>query len=115
MAQTQTAKLKKLQRQVNEKLKNLKIPAGEDKKEFIAKTLAPLQVYIYYGIILAIGGTPTGNQVSFETGNTGYDSEWPMWAYNVALLGFSHGKQITVISSNQDAFGNYLVFVSAYA
>ena len=116
MAQAKTAKLKKLQRQVNEKLKNLVIPAGEDRKEYIAKTLAPLQLYIYYGIISAIGGYSTGNnQVSFQTGNTEYDSEWPMWAYNLALLGFSSGKQTLVISSNQDAFGNYLVFVDILA
>jgi hypothetical protein len=115
MAQTKTAKLKKLQRQVNEKLKNLVIPPGEDRKEYIAKTLAPLQVYTYYGIISAIGGTSTGNQVSFQTGNTGYESEWPMWAYNVALLGFSSGKQTLVVSSNQDAFGNYLVLVEVFA
>jgi hypothetical protein len=115
MPQTKTAKLKKLQRQVNEKLKNLVIPAGEDRKEYIAKTLAPLQLYTYYGIISAIGGTSTGNQVSFQTGNTGYESEWPIWAYNLALLAFSSGKQIYVASSNQSAFGNYLVLVDVFA
>ena len=41
MAQKKTAKFKKLQRQVNEILKNLVIPAGQDRKEYIAKTLAP--------------------------------------------------------------------------
>jgi hypothetical protein len=38
-----------------------------------------------------------------------------MWAYNVALLGFSSGKQTLVVSSNQDAFGNYLVLVEIIA
>jgi hypothetical protein len=56
MAQTKTAKLKKLQRQVNEKLKNLVIPGGEDRKEYIAKILAPLP-------ILAIGATSTESSI----------------------------------------------------
>jgi hypothetical protein len=114
MAQTKTAKLKKLQRQVNEKLKNLVIPTGEDRKEYIAKTLAPLQLYAYVGTITAIGATSTAHRVAFQTGIDGYDSDWPMWAYNVALLGLSSGKQTLVVSSNQDAFGSYLVAVEVF-
>ena len=114
MAQKKTAKFKKLQRQVNEILKNLVIPAGQDRKEYIAKTLAPLQLYVYSGTITAIGGTPTANQVAFQIGNTSYDSEWPMWAYNLALLGFSSGKTTLVWSSNQDPFGDYLLGVEIF-
>jgi hypothetical protein len=116
MAKMKTAKFKKLQRQVNSKLKNLVIPAGEDRTEYIAKTLGPLLSYSYVGTVGAIGRTSTGEyRVEFQMGNTGYESDWPVWAYNVALSALSSGKQLFLIVSNQIPFGDYLLWVEILA
>src|SRR3974377_2159426 len=73
------AKLKKLQRQVNKKLKNLVIPAGEDKKEYIAKTPAPLNLHVTGATVYLVGQNLAGDYlVGFvdRNGNS-YTSTWP--------------------------------------
>jgi len=42
----QKKKLKKLQKKVNRKLKNLVIPGGKDRTDYIAKTLASLNLHV---------------------------------------------------------------------
>jgi hypothetical protein len=57
MAQKKKAKLKKLQRRANKKLKNLVIPAGKDKADCIAKILARLNLHVTRATVLAVATT----------------------------------------------------------
>ncbi|MFY9835571.1 MAG: hypothetical protein WAK55_03735 [Xanthobacteraceae bacterium] len=93
------AKLKKLQRQVNRKLRNLVIPAGEDRTENIAKALAPLNLHVTLATVYLVGQNLAGKYlVGFvdRNGNS-YTSTWPPWAYNLAQAALLSGKPLLLI------------------
>jgi hypothetical protein len=101
MAQKQKkkAKLKKLQRLVNKKLKNLVIPAGEDRTKYIAKTLAPLNLHVTGAAVYLVGQNLMGDYlVGFVDPNgNSYTSTWPRWAYNLAQAALLSGKPLLLI------------------
>ena len=101
------AKLKKLQRQVNKKLKNLVIPAGEDRTEYIAKTLAPLNLHVTGATVYLAGQNLAGDYlVGFVDPNgNSYTSTWPPWAYHLAQAALLSGKPLLLIFA-QSELGN---------
>jgi hypothetical protein len=93
------AKLKKLQRQLNKKLRNLVIPAGEDRTENIAKALARLNLHVTLATVYLAGQNLAGDYlVGFvdRNGNS-YTSTWPPWAYNLAQAALLSGKPLLLI------------------
>ena len=107
------AKLKKLQKQVNKKLKNLVIPAGEDRTEYIAKTLAPLNLYVTGAIVYLVGQNLAGDYlVGFVDPNgNSYTSTWPPWAYSQAQAALLSGKPLLLIFA-PPKLGNTLLVVT---
>jgi hypothetical protein len=107
------AKLKKLQRQVNNKLKNLVIPAGEDIREYIARTLAPLNLHVTGATVFLVGQNLAGDYlVGFVDPNgNGYTSTWPPWAHNLAQAALLSGKPLLVIFA-PPKLGNTLLVVA---
>jgi hypothetical protein len=93
------AKLKKLQRQLNKKLRNLVIPAGEDRTENIAKALVRLNLHVTLATVYLVGQNLAGDYlVGFvdRNGNS-YTSTWPPWAYNLAQAALLSGKPLLLI------------------
>jgi hypothetical protein len=107
------AKLEKLQRQVNKKLKNLVIPAGEDIAEYIAQTLAPLNLHVTGASVFFVGQNLAGDYlVGFVDPNgNSYTSTWPPWAHNLAQAALLSGKPLLVIFS-PPKLGNTLLVVA---
>ena len=93
------AKLKKLQRQVNKKLKNLVISAGEDIIGCIVQTLAPLNLHVTDASVYLVGQNLAGDYlVGFVDPNgNSYTSNWPPWAYNLAQAALLSGKPLLLI------------------
>jgi hypothetical protein len=55
-------------------------------------------------------GSDNSYQVQFNTGNTGYSSVWPQWAFDQAKPALLAGKKLWVISDG-DPYGNNLLQV----
>jgi hypothetical protein len=96
MAQGKKAKLKKLQRRVNKKLKSSVIPAGEDKADCIAKTLASLNLHVTRATVYLVGQNLAGDYlVGFVDPNgNSYTSTWPSWAYKLAEAALLSGEPL---------------------
>ena len=107
------AKLKKLQKRLNKKLKNLVIPAGEDRTEYIAKTLAPLNLHVTGAIVHLVGQNLAGDYlVGFVDPNgNSYTSTWPPWAYSQAQAALLSGKPLLLIFA-PPKLGNTLLVVT---
>jgi hypothetical protein len=58
-----------------------------------------------------------GSQVrgQFLIGNAGYESDWPLWAYNLASSALLANKQLYLLLSNEVPFGDYLLDVEILA
>jgi hypothetical protein len=93
------AKLKKLRRRVNKKLKNLVIPAGKDKVDCIAKTLASLNLHVTRATVYLVGQNLPGEYlVGFvDPHGNSYTSTWPSWAYKLAEAAQLSGKPLLLI------------------
>jgi hypothetical protein len=109
----QKKKLKKLQKRVNKKLKNLVIPAGKDRTEHIAKTLANLNLHVTGATVYLVGQNLAGDcLVGFVDPNgNSYTSPWPPWAYNVAQAALLSGKPLLLIFA-PPKLGNTLLVVA---
>jgi len=107
------AKLKKLQKRLNKKLKNLVIPAGEDRTGYIAKTLAPLNLHVTGAIVYLVGQNLAGDYlVGFVDPNgNSYISNWPPWAYSQAQAALLSGKPLLLIFA-PPKLGNTLLVVT---
>lgn len=113
MAQKKKAKLKKLQRQVDKKLKNSVIPAGKDSAECVAKILASLNLHVTRASVYLAGQNLSGDYlVGFvdPQGNS-YTSTWPPWAYNLAETALLSGKPLLLIFA-PPKLGNKLLVVA---
>jgi hypothetical protein len=113
MSESTKTQLADLQKQVNAKFDRVKVSDfGEGPKfQAIANALNTLTVDSYIGTVAFIGRTSTGDyDVQFNTGNTGYSSAWPEWAFEMAKTSLVTGKQLWVIS-NGVPFGSNLLTV----
>jgi hypothetical protein len=99
MAQKKKAKLKKLQRRVNKKLRNLVIPAGRDKADYIAETLVSLNLHVTRATVNLVGKNLSRDYlVGFVDPNgNSYTSTWPSWAYKLAEAALLSGKPLLLI------------------
>jgi len=106
-------KLKKLQKQVNKKLKNLVIPAGKDRTEYIAKTLASLNLHVTGGTVNLVGQNLAGEYlVGFiDPNGNSYTSTWPPWAHNLAQTALLSRNPLLLIFS-PPKLGNILLVVA---
>src|ERR1700752_981921 len=87
MSEASKAELAELQKQVDAKFDRVKSAdlGGGPKFQQIANALDPLAVDSYIGTVAFVGQTSTGGyEVQFNTGNTGYSSFWPQWAFELA-------------------------------
>jgi hypothetical protein len=106
-------KLKKLRRQVNKKLKNLVIPAGKDRTEYIAKTLASLNLHVTGATVYLVGQNLAGDYlVGFVDPNgNSYTSTWPPWAHNLAQAALLSSNPLLLIFA-PPKLGNILLVVA---
>jgi len=111
MAQKRKVKLRKLQRRVNKKLKNLVIPAGKDRADCIAKTLASLNLHVTRATIFLVGQNLSGDYlVGFvDPHGNSYTSTWPSWAYKLAEAALLSGKPLLLIFAPPKLGGTLLV------
>jgi hypothetical protein len=106
-----------LQQQVNAKFDRVNVADLGDGPKFqaIANALNTLTVGSYIGAVAFIGRNSSGDyDVQFNTGNTGYSSAWPEWAFEMAKTSLVTGKQLWVIS-NGVPFGSDLLTVIVLA
>jgi len=76
-----------LQKEVNAKFDRVKVAdfGGGPKYQAIANAVNTLTIDSYIGTVAFIGRNSNGDyDVQFNTGNTGYSSAWPEWAFEMA-------------------------------
>ena len=113
MSENTRAQLAELQKQVDAKFDRVKVSDFGTGPKFqgIANTLNTLAIDSYVGSVAFIGRSSSGDyDVQFNTGNTGYSSVWPEWAFEMAKTSLVTGKQLWVIA-NGDPFGSNLLTV----
>lgn len=80
-------------------------------RDHLANVAGPLGISVYVGTIASIGlNASGGSQAQFvdPATNTGYDSQWPPWAFGLAQAALLGGKEV-VLAANGDPFGANLV------
>ena len=113
MAASRTSQLAELQKQVDDKFDQVKVMdlGAGPKFQQLANTFTNLAVDSYIGTVAFAGENSAGIfQVQFNTGNTGYSSSWPQWAFELAKSALLSGKQLWVIA-NGSPFGSNLMTV----
>jgi hypothetical protein len=59
-------------------------------------------VNVYAGNIVQIGRRSDGSRsVVFQSASSTFDTQWPKWAYQIALAAYLYGKQIQVVADGQ--------------
>ena len=117
MAEVKKAQLADLQKQVTAKLDRVRVTEFGDapKYQALANAINTLAVDSYIGNVAFIGrDSNSGYSVQFNTGNTGYSSAWPEWAFEMAKTSLITGKQLWVIA-NGAPFGFDLLNVMVLA
>ena len=117
MAENKKAQLADLQKQVSAKIDRVRINRlrRDPKYQAIANAINALTVDSYIGTVAFIGRDSSGGyDVQFNTGNTGYSSSWPEWAFEMAKTSLITGKQLWVVA-NGDPFGSDLLNVIVLA
>ncbi|HLX99588.1 MAG TPA: hypothetical protein VKR62_12880 [Roseiarcus sp.] len=117
MAEVKKAQLADLQKQVAAKLDRVRVTEFGDapKYQALANAINTLAVDSYIGNVAFIGRDSSGGySVQFNTGNTGYSSAWPEWAFEMAKTSLITGKQLWVIA-NGAPFGFDLLNVMVLA
>jgi hypothetical protein len=113
MAETTKAQLAELQKEVDAKFDRVKSTDLGDGPKFqqIANALDSLAVDTYLGTVAFAGQTSTGSfEVQFNSGNSGYSSFWPQWAFGLAQSALLSGKSLFVVA-NGLPFGSNLLTV----
>jgi hypothetical protein len=117
MADDRKASIADLQKQVTAKFDRVRVTdfGGNPKYQTIANAINALSVDSYIGSVAFIGRDSSGGySVQFNTGNTGYSSAWPEWAFEMAKTSLITGKETWVIA-NGDPFGSDLLNVMVLA
>jgi hypothetical protein len=117
MAESKKAQLADLQKQVTEKLDGVRVTDFGDtpKYQALANAINALTVDSYIGNVAFIGRDSSGGySVQFNTGNTGYSSSWPEWAFEMAKTSLVTSKRLWVIA-NGVPFGSDLLNVMVLA
>jgi hypothetical protein len=117
MAEDRKVQLADLQKQVTAKFDRVRVTdfGGAAKYQAIANAINTLSVESYIGSVAFIGRNSSGGyEVQFNTGNTGYSSSWPEWAFEMAKTSLITGKELWVIA-NGDPFGSDLLTVIVLA
>jgi hypothetical protein len=117
MAEGKKAQLADLQKQVTAKIDRVRVTDFSDapKYQALANAINTLAVETYFGNVAFIGRDSNGGyDVQFNTGNTGYSSSWPEWAFEIAKTSLITGKQLLVIA-NGAPFGSDLLNVMVLA
>jgi hypothetical protein len=117
MAEDKKAQLADLQKQVTAKFNRVRSAhfGGAPKYQAIADAINTLAVESYIGHVAFIGRDSGGGyDVQFNTGNTGYSSSWPEWAFEMAKTSLITGKELWVIA-NGAPFGSDLLNVMVLA
>jgi hypothetical protein len=117
MADDRKASIADLQKQVTAKFDRVRVTdfGGNPKYQTIANAINTLSVDSYVGSVAFIGRDSSGGySVQFNTGNTGYSSAWPEWAFEMAKTSLITGKELWVIA-NGDPFGSDLLNVMVLA
>lgn len=101
-----------LQRKLEIELaKGMKADAeGDPTKSPLHKAAVALGLSSNIGTVAFVGRTATDYCVQFNTGNRGYSSSWPAWAFDMARCSLETGKKLWV-GSNGDPFGSNLINV----
>ena len=117
MVEVKKAQLADLQKQVAAKLDRVRVTEFGDvpKYQALANAINTLAVDSYIGTVAFIGRDSSGGySVQFNTGNTGYSSSWPEWAFEMAKTSLITGKRLWVIA-NGAPFGFDLLNVMVLA
>ena len=57
---------------------------------------------VYAGTIEQLGRKSDGSRrVVFRTSSSTFDTQWPKWAYQIAMAAFLYDKQVQVIADGQ--------------
>ena len=117
MVEVKKAQLADLQKQVAAKLDRVRVTEFGDvpKYQALVNAIDTLAVDSYIGTVAFIGRDSSGGySVQFNTGNTGYSSSWPEWAFEMAKTSLITGKRLWVIA-NEAPFGFDLLNVMVLA
>jgi hypothetical protein len=57
---------------------------------------------VYAGTIEQLGRKSDGSRrVVFRTSSSTFDTQWPKWAYQIAMAAFLYDKQVQVVADGQ--------------
>jgi len=113
MSKQDQVQLSDLQQKVDRAIfQDVKTDVAEDPfLKTLSDNITALAANSFIGTVAFAGQASNGSyNVQFNTGNTGYSSSWPQWAFDQAKPALLHGKRLWVIS-NGDPFGSNLVTV----
>lgn len=118
MTQTEHSQVTTISQELSNRLQNgltLKTAKGEDLKQLEQLALA-VGSKGYFGKIAFAGQASNGiYNVQFNVDNgSGYSSNWPGWAFELAKSALLYGKKVFVIA-NGDPFGSNLVQVLIFS
>ncbi len=118
MAQTEHSKLTEISQNLSSHLQSgltLKTAKGEELKQ-LEKLALEVGSKGYFGKIAFAGQASNGiYNVQFNADNgTGYSSNWPGWAFELAKLALLYSKKVFVIA-NGEPFGSNLVQVLLFS
>jgi hypothetical protein len=117
MSEGNKAQLAELQKQVNATFDRVRVSDFGDapKYQTLANAINALAIDSYVGTVAFVGRDSGGGyDVQFNTGNTGYSSSWPEWAFEMAKTSLVTGKRLWVIA-NGAPFGSDLLNVMVLA
>ena len=107
------AKLAELQKRLDKEFAQIvstETGDGPDVQQ-LSNAVISLGIDFYDGSVAYAGQSSSGSyHVQFNTGNTGYASTWPQWAFDQAKSALLYGKKLWVFAAGEP-FGTNLLQV----
>ena len=113
MSKQDKVQISELQRKVDQAVfQDIKTNITDDPfLKTLSDNIKSLAANSFIGTVAFAGQASNGSfNVQFNTGNTGYSSSWPQWAFDQAKPALLYEKRLWVIS-NGDPFGSNLLTV----